>query len=303
MNIKENISGKTIVITGSTSGIGFATALLLAKHGANIIGIGRSDSKCRRAEDSIRSSCKDPHVAYIVADLSSLKQVKELAKNIRQRLGNGKIDVLINAAGTFTSWYVNTVDGFEMQFAVNYLAPFLLTNELMPLLKRSPAGRIITVSSGSHYRTAINWKDIMLRKHYNCLMAYKQSKLADVLFTMELNRRMGQMSTVRAFAADPGLVNTDIGFKGTSGIARWIWKIRRSSGTNPSVAAESIAFLSCEPSIQHSENIYWKDCKPLKPSRYSQRADAAQRLWEISKRMCARYMLDPASGYTNMSEE
>jgi hypothetical protein len=104
--------------------------------------------------------------------------------------GINHIDVLINNAGTVSSWYVSTVDGFELQFAVNHLAPFRLTYELLPLLECSQEGTIIGVSSGSHYRTRIHWKDVLLRKHYNCLLAYKQSKLANVLFATELNRRL-----------------------------------------------------------------------------------------------------------------
>lgn len=289
MSIKENLSGKTVVITGSTSGIGLATTVQLAKLGAFIIGIGRSESRCLQAEETVRKACKDADITYMLSDLSSLEQVRELATSIREKLkdkGNGTLDVLINTAGTFSSWYTGTVDGFELQFAVNHLAPFLLTNELMPLLKKAPEGRVIMVSSGSHYRTSINWKDIMLRRHYNCLMAYKQSKLANVLFATELNRRLGLEGRVRAFAVDPGLVNTDIGIKRSSGIAKWVWKVRSRSGVDPSVPAASIAYMAGEPSIQHSADVYWKDCKPMKPSSYSERKDAGERLWEISERMC-----------------
>ncbi len=289
MDLNINMEGKTVVITGFTSGIGLATAKLLAGYGAYIIGTGRNESRCQQAESIIKSAFPESAVSYLVADLSSLKQVRELAGNIKklaEEKNGGSIDVLINNAGTFSSWYVSTPEGFELQFAVNHLAPFLLTHELLPLLQKAPAGRIITVSSGSHYRTRIHWKDIMLRKHYNCLLAYKQSKLANVLFTVELNRRLGRDSKVRAFAVDPGLVNTDIGLKGTTGIARWIWKKRSKNGVPPERAARSIAFLAGEPSIQDRTEVYWKDCKPVRPSRYSQKPEAAIRLWELSEKMC-----------------
>lgn len=283
----KDMTGKTVVITGSTSGIGLATAVKLAGEGASLIGVGRSEARIRMAEEAVKKVYNEADITYMLCDLSSLNQVRELAEQIKEKVKiNGKIDVLINAAGTFSSWYTGTVDGFELQFAVNHLAPFLLTNELMPLLKKGEAGRVIMVSSGSHYRTSINWNDIMLRKHYNCLMAYKQSKLANVLFAAELNRRLGGHSNVRAFAADPGLVNTDIGIKRSSGIAKWVWEMRSRRGTDPSVPASAIAYLACEPSIQQSPHVYWKDCKPLMPSRYSQRQDAARKLWEISERMC-----------------
>lgn len=296
---KESMKGKTVIITGSTSGIGLATAMELANRGAFVIGVGRSQSRCQQAEQVIRSTCHDARVAFLIADLSSLKQVRELAKSIRQKVkeeGNGYIDVLVNNAGTVSSWYVSTVDGFELQFAVNHLAPFLLTNELLPLLKEAPSGRVITVSSGSHYRTKINWKDVMMRKHYNCLMAYKQSKLANVLFCTELNRRLGLDATVQAFAVDPGLVNTEIGFKGTTGIARWIWKKRSNSGIEPAVAAASIAYLASEPLVQNSRKVYWKDCEPQQPSKYSQQEDVALRLWELSERMCGMKFTNNETG-------
>ncbi|NMB96679.1 MAG: SDR family NAD(P)-dependent oxidoreductase, partial [Clostridiaceae bacterium] len=245
----KNLAGKTVVISGATSGIGLATAKEMAGYGAFVIGVGRSEQRCRLAEEEIRKSHVNAKITYIVADLSLLREVRKLSERIKEIVHNeGKdcIDVLVNNAGTFSSWYISTEEGFELQFAVNYLAPFLLTNQLLPLLKAAPTGRIINLSSGSHYRTKIRWNDIMMRKHYNCLMVYKQTKLANVLFTAELNRRLrkdsrncaniyksndtGVNSIVCAFAVDPGLVNTQIGLKGTTGIAKWIWKKRSRKG-------------------------------------------------------------------------
>ena len=179
-----------------------------------------------------------------------------------------------------------TADGFELQLAVNHLAPFLLTHELLSLLRAAPAGRVITVSSGSHYRTRMNWTDLQLRKRYGGLRAYKQTKLANVLFTAELNRRLGSRSTIRAFAADPGLVNTEIGLKGTSGLARWVWSRRRLGGASPAEGAATSVYLASEPDVQWSEEIYWRDCQPRTPSGNARRADDARRLWELSEKMC-----------------
>lgn len=281
---------KIIVITGATSGIGLATAKELAGKGAYIIGTGRSAERCAKAEKEIMENCPDARVSYLRADLSSLTEVKRLAALIRERLasdGLDRIDVLINNAGTVSSWYVSTIDGFELQFAVNHLAPFLLSCELLPHLQKSQEGTVIGVSSGSHYRTKMHWKDVLLRKHYNCLLAYKQSKLANVLFATELNRRSGKAgSNVRAYAVDPGLVNTDIGLKGTDGIVRKVWKIRSRSGTPVEQPAHSISYIATEPAARRTEGVYWKDCAPLKPSKYSQLEDAGTRLWELSERMC-----------------
>jgi NAD(P)-dependent dehydrogenase (short-subunit alcohol dehydrogenase family) len=281
---------KTIVITGATSGIGFATAKLLAGCGAYVVGTGRSRERCNKAEKTIKSLYPEAKICFITADLSSLSEISGLAAAICERLHADSfdhLDVLVNNAGTVSSWYVSTEDGFELQFAVNHLAPFKLSFELMPLLERSKEGIIIGVSSGSHYRTRINWKDVQLRKHYNCLWAYKQSKLANVLFATEMNRRHKRNgSSIRAFAVDPGLVNTDIGLKGTSGFVSGFWKMRSRGGTEPEKPADTIAYLASDTFPRQSDEVYWKDSTPLKPSKYSQREDAGERLWELSERMC-----------------
>jgi NAD(P)-dependent dehydrogenase (short-subunit alcohol dehydrogenase family) len=286
---KYNISEATVVVTGATSGIGFETVLNLTKKGAFVIGVGRSQERCDKALEKIMERTPDARVCYTAADLSSLRQVRDMAayiKSVVKETGKDKIDVLINNAGTFSNWYVSTEEGFELQFTVNHLAPFLLTYELMPLLGNSEAGKVITVSSGSHYRTRIRWNDILMRKHYNCLLAYKQTKLANVLFSTELNRRLGPSSNVRAFAFDPGLVNTDIGLKGTAGIAKWIWLKRKNKGTDPEIPASAVAWIIENVDARETSDVYWKGCRPKAPSRYSQREDAALRLWEISEKMC-----------------
>jgi NAD(P)-dependent dehydrogenase (short-subunit alcohol dehydrogenase family) len=289
---------KIIIITGATSGIGLATAKELAGKGAYLIGTGRSEERCAKAEKEIRSIHPNARVSYLCADLSSLSGIAGLAAAVRKKLaedGFDHIDVLINNAGTVSSWYVSTPDGFELQFAVNHLAPFRLTYELMPLLQRSTEGTVISVSSGSHYRTKIHWKDVLLRKHYNCLLAYKQTKLANVMFVTELNRRLAKAGgKVRAYAVDPGLVNTDIGLKGTGGLVKKVWEIRSRGGTPVEQPARSISYIASDPAARETEGVYWKDCVPLKPSRYSQLEEEGSRLWELSERMCGiKFFLNP----------
>jgi NAD(P)-dependent dehydrogenase (short-subunit alcohol dehydrogenase family) len=285
----KNLSGKTYVITGATSGIGLAAAQELNRHGAAIIGVGRSKERCSRAEKELRAAGLESKVDYLCADLSLQSQVRGVASRIREILasqGKSHLDGLVNNAGTFTYWQIFTPEGFETQWAVNHLAPFLLTHELLPLLTAAPGGRVVTVSSGSHYTARMNWEDIQLLHGYNGLRAYEQSKLANVLFTLEFNRRFGQAAAVRAYAADPGLVKTDIGFKGTPGPVGWIWKQRRMGGDSPEKPARSIVFLLSEPSIQDSNAIYWKDGKPRQPSRLALDGASAQRLWDLSEQMC-----------------
>jgi retinol dehydrogenase 12 len=165
-------------------------------------------------------------------------------------------------------------------------APFLLTHELLPLLQAAPASRIVTVSSGSHYGARLNWEDLELRRHYNGLRAYGQSKLANVLFTVGMNARLGAKSSVRAYAADPGLVKTEIGFKGTPAFVRWIWSGRRAAGVPPEESATGIVFLLTSPTVQDSADVYWLRGAPKKASAYAMDAEIAQRLWVVSQQMC-----------------
>jgi NAD(P)-dependent dehydrogenase (short-subunit alcohol dehydrogenase family) len=284
------LSGKTFVVTGSTSGIGLAVAEALVSQGANLLGVGRSRERCRAAEARLQRLNPQAKIVYFEADLSLQSQVRALAAAIRAWLAGNQtacLDGLVNNAGTFTYWMALTAEGFETQWAVNHLAPFLLTRELLPLLQAAPTGRVVTVSSDSHHGAALNWADIQLRRSYNGLRAYGQSKLANVLFTLELNRRLAEYPGLRAFAADPGLVRTEIGFKGTPPIVRWVWNLRRAAAVPPEHAARGIAYLVSAPEIQDAPQLYWKDGHPARSSRQSQDAASAARLWALSERMCA----------------
>ncbi len=284
-----DLKNKWVVLTGATSGIGLATAKALCEKGAHIIGVGRSQERCEKVKRELSERYPESTLDFLVADLSSLKNIRLLAEAVKKTLSdNGQyhLDVLINNAGTFTSWYMSTNEGFEIQFAVNHLAPFLLTHLLFSLLKNAPSGKIITLSSGSHYHTKIHWKDVLFRKHYNGLLAYKQSKLANVLFTWELRKRLGKESRVHAYAADPGLVNTEMGLKSTTGIAKFVWSIRKNSGDDPSEAAESLIYLATQDSVANADDIYFKACKAKKANPYALKEGNALRLWELSEKMC-----------------
>ena len=285
--METNLQNKSYVVTGATSGIGLATAEMLARRGANLIGIGRSEDRCRKTEARLAALHPQASIHYFAADLSLQSQVRAAAEKIRASLradGINGLDGLVNNAGTFTYWLALSAEGFETQWAVNHLAPFILTLELLPLLQAA-SGRVVTVSSDSHYAGRMHWDDLQLRRAYNGLHAYENTKLANVLFTREFNRRLGGRSGVKAFAVDPGLVKTEIGFKGTPALVRWVWNLRRSGGVSPEVPAGDIVSLLGEPSIQQSREVYWKGGKPKKSSRRAQDDIDALRLWVVSEKM------------------
>jgi retinol dehydrogenase 12 len=282
-----SIARKTFVVTGATSGIGLAAVNLLLLNGACVIGVGRNAERCQQLEEKLTAASGT--VRFLVADLSLQAEILRLADEIQRVLngwGSPQLDALINNAATVPFWQTFTPEGFDLQWAVNHMAPFLLTHQLLPLLKAGPQGRIVTVSSASHYNTKLNWDDIQLRRHYNPLRAYNQTKLANVLFTVELDRRLRGDSNVRAFAADPGLVNTEIGLKSNSFIARRIWDLRRRGGITPDESAKGIVYLATEPSLQCADALYWKHARPKSPSSYALNREAALQLWKLSSQMC-----------------
>jgi NAD(P)-dependent dehydrogenase (short-subunit alcohol dehydrogenase family) len=282
------LSGKTVVITGATSGIGLQAALTLAGQGAFVIGVGRNLQRCLAAEASIRAACPQAQVRYLLANLSQMNQVRALAASIRSELSSRQIstlDVLVNNAGAYSASYVLTADGLELTLAVNHFAPFVLTHELLPLLNAAPSGRVITVSSGSHYGAFLDLKRLNHPLIYIGLWAYKVSKLANVLFSLELNRRLTASAThARAFALDPGLVNTDMGLKSGDGLSSLVWKYRRRGGASPVVPVRTMLYLASQESLPDA--IYWRDSRPKTPSGQAQRGDLARRLWEVSNRLC-----------------
>jgi NAD(P)-dependent dehydrogenase (short-subunit alcohol dehydrogenase family) len=277
------------VVTGATSGIGFAVARALLEAGRAVIGAGRTPARCAEATRRLSQGIGAPRLAFVAADLSIQGEVRRMADEIGRVLDAWReagLAGLVNNAGTFTFWQTLTPEGFETQWAVNHLAPFLLTNLLLPRFRAEGGARIVTVSSGSHYGARLDWADIQRMRHYSPLQAYKQTKLANVLFTVELNRRLGESSQVRAFAADPGLVNTEMGMKVNSRLARWVWSMRRRSGISPEEAAAGIVWLLVNPEVVHSKEIYWKHGRPKAADPAGMEADAARRLWDLSEAMC-----------------
>ncbi len=275
---------KTAVITGASSGIGLATLVKLAQKGYSVIGIGRDASRCINAEKQILTNHPEVKVRFIYGDLMQQHEVIRVATEIMQILekeNENKLEVLINNAGCVRSWYTTTDEGYEQQFALNHLAGFLLTYHLLPQLRRAD-GKVIMTGSESHKRMKIHWNDIMLTRGYNPLLAYKQSKLCNILFAKGLNDRyLGD--GIRTYVVDPGLVCTEIGCKNTGGVVDWIWNIRKKHGVHPDVPAETFAYL-CDTKPAPRE-LYYHLCKPNRCSRQvtSKNAD---KLFALSEQLC-----------------
>lgn len=278
--------GKIAVVTGSTSGIGLCAARMLAGMGYEVVGVGRSIDRSSAAADSILAATgRRPD--YVVGDLSTTAGIRDIAGGIRKILAlrGDRLDLLLHVAGTVSSWHVSTPEGYELQFAVNHLAPFLLTKELLPLLMKAKGARLLVVSSRSHRHSRIRWKDIMMRGQYSNLAAYRQSKLCNVLFTTEFARRVPP-SLVSAYAIDPGLARTDIGLKGTYGIERLVWRLRQLSGTEPELPARHMVEVATDPRLAGMSGLYWREGRAIMPDRRTQDPEAAQRLWALSERLC-----------------
>jgi NAD(P)-dependent dehydrogenase (short-subunit alcohol dehydrogenase family) len=273
------LNGKVALVSGGARGIGAAAAREMIAEGAKVVIGDLLDREGRALAKEL-----GPSGTYVHLDVTKRGDWESAVATAERSYG--RLDVLVNNAGAVSTWYMATEDGFETQFAVNHLAPFLLTRELLPALRRADWARVITTSSGSHFHTRMRWDDLMLRRRYSCLAAYKQSKLAEVLFTNELNRRLGAASTVRAYAVDPGLVDTSIGEKGTSGLESWIWRMRRRSGISPEAAAATIVHLAMEPELEDRLAGYWKECRPASASPYASAEAPMRRLWEVSERLC-----------------
>ena len=282
------LTGKTVVITGATSGIGLAVARAFAKAGDFVLGVGRSDDRCSAAASAIRAETSGAHVSYLVADLSSQSQVRRLAEEIHAILVERQfpyLHALVNVAGVYSPGFVRTLDEVELTFAVSHLSAFLLTHELLPLLLAAPSGRVITVSSGSHQHTLLDLGYLDRPFPYMGLWAYKVTKLANVLFAAELNRRYAQ-SNLKAYAIDPGLVDTAIAEKNNSRLTRWVWQWRRKYGVDPQIPAQTILYAAGNDILNFPAKFYWYNSQPRQPSKVSLNPRNGQILWERSNRMC-----------------
>jgi NAD(P)-dependent dehydrogenase (short-subunit alcohol dehydrogenase family) len=276
---------RTILVTGATDGIGKATAIALATEGAKVVILARNEAKGRAATAEIRAAARTPDASladFIVADLSSQQEVRRAAAEYKSRYG--RLDVLVNNAGVLATERHQTKDGLEETFAVNHLGYFLLVQELLDLLKASAPARIVNVSSESHRHAKMVWDDLQFaNRRYEPWRAYGQSKLANILFTYELARRLTG-SGVTANALHPGVVAT--GFAQTyGGPTALLVRLAHPFLATPAEGARTSVFLASSPEVDGVTGRYFIKGKAAASSELSYCEVSQKKLWAISEEL------------------
>jgi retinol dehydrogenase 14 len=272
------MAGRTVLVTGGSAGIGRATALGLAMMGAHLAITGRDSGRVDAAAGEIRAA-GGGKVDVFVADLSAQSQVRRLAGEVLQSLS--RIDVLVNNVGGY--WHTRhvTADGLERTFAVNHLAPFLLTNLLLDRLKHSAPARVVTVSSNAHGRGRIDFDDLQGERSYSGARAYSQSKLANLLFSYELARRL-PASTVTANALHPGVVRTSFGAENPAGVQRLFSPLMRPFMKTPAQGAATSIHVASASDLETVTGRYFANGTLKKSARRSYDQAVAAQLWQVS---------------------
>ncbi len=281
------MEGKTCLITGANTGIGLYTCLGLAQKGAEIVMCARNAVQVKEAQEMIISKTGNSRIHTMIADLRSLKEVKDLSQKFLQRFD--RLDVLINNAGIFLSDYQETVDGFETQWAVNYLAPYVLTRRLLGILKQTGSSRVINVSSNGHLRGSMDFDDLNGSKGYDGLKAYSQSKLGNVLFTKELAKKLAGTG-ITCNALHPGVVRTSIGNRNNSSWIAWLWNLGKPFMLSVKKGARTSIYLASSPEVSHISGAYFILSKPATSSAISNDPQVAAKLWTVSEELTSGFL-------------
>lgn len=278
MHVKNFMEGKTCLVTGGNAGIGYETALGLAKMGAQVGIVCRNATKGEAALHTLIEKSGNKNMTLFIADLSAQKSIRECAQQVGEKYE--KLDVLIHNAGIITQHRSETEDGIETQFAVNHLAPFLLTDLLMELVQKSPAARIISVASHAHKTAKVNWDDIEMKQDYNFKRMYSNTKLFNILFVNALARQIkGRNITVNAL--HPGVITTQL-LQSYMGNNRFLKFLGRLMFKSPEQGAETSIYLASSEHIESETGAYFADKKSVTPSRLAMDEALADKLWEMS---------------------
>ncbi len=277
----SSMKDRICLITGANSGIGRETALALARMGARVVMVCRDETKGREARQDIETRSANSAVDLMLADLGSMEQVRRLAESFKARYG--ALHVLINNAGLILGKRSVTADGHETTFAVNHLAPFLLTQLLLDTLQTSAPARIINVASVVHLGARINFDDLFQENNYQPMGAYRQSKLANILFTYRLADLL-KNTRVTVNSLHPGIVATNFGNKG-SRLYRFFKPFIKPFFINRQKGAETLIYLASSPEVANTTGQYFVKKKSSRSSKISYDVETQNRLWDISARL------------------
>lgn len=270
-----SMAGKACLVTGGNSGIGYVTARELARSGARVVLVGRDPARCASARDRVRAETGSDLVEFLIADLSNGTDVRRLAEEYRAIAD--RLDVLVNNAGAMFLSREEAVDGLEMTFALNHMAYFRLTTQLLDLLKASAPSRIVNVASESYRGMKLNFEDLQSRRRYHGYVAYGRSKLANLYFTFELARRLRDTG-VTANALHPGFVRTSF-FEG-NGVLGWLTRrVASIAAISPEDGAKTPLHLAVAPELTDTTGEYFIKSKSVRPSASARDEQAAHRLW------------------------
>lgn len=287
---KNRLDGKIAIITGGNTGIGYETALDFAKRGARVILACRNFERASKAANQIMKLSQNNNIEIEKLDLADLKSVRKFCESMKCKLS--RLDLLINNAGIMMCPYWKTNDGFEMQFGTNHLGHFLLTNLLLDLMKKTVDSRIINVSSLAHTFGKMNWNDLNWEKNYNPVTAYGQSKLANILFTSELSKRLGDNSNVSTYSLHPGTIRTELTRNLGEGLFFLIPHMLKIFKPifclvtkTPWEGAQTTIHCAISDDVLKYKGYYFSDCKPKIPSKDARNKEDSKKLWEISEQL------------------
>jgi len=279
------LQAKICMVTGATGGIGEITARELARQGAQVIIVGRNRDKCIATVDQIKQQTGNPQVEFMLADLASQKEIHQLAATFKQQYN--RLDVLVNNAGALFMTRQETVDVLEMTFALNHLNYFLLTDLLLDVLKSSAPARIVNVASDAHQGSAMPFDDLQSRQKYRGFMVYRQSKLANILFTYELARRLAGTG-VTANTLHPGFIASNFATNNGWFYDKVFRQLAKLIAINPEVGARTSIYLASSPAVEGITGKYFVKQKAASSSPASYDEVAAKRLWQVSAELTHR---------------
>ncbi len=281
------MNGRTCLITGATDGIGKETAIGMAKNGYNLILIGRNEEKGKKVSDEIRKIADSIDIDFFTADLMLMKEVSRVADEVCQKYDC--IDVLINNVGAYFAFRDVTEEGFERTFALNHLGYFLMTKKLLPLVEKSDYKRIVNVSSSAHYGVSFEFDNLNGEKKYRGFRAYQKSKLANVMFTYELAKKVKD-SGITANCLHPGFVASKFGnnnnflWRGIIGFAKALTAINVKKGAKNSI------HLACSDDVKDITGKFFANCEVKKGSAKAKNDEHNRRLWDISEEAVAPFI-------------